>query len=325
MATLMAATAQQLGVRGARAGRQQAQVPRAAMGAVRAARRASAHLAARSTRSVTGQQPRTAIGSSCRAASRAAATRVVASGEAPVAIVTGGSRGLGLAIAKELGASGCKLVLNHVSNNGIEEAIAACKEAGATEVTSFQGTVSDKDTVDKLLAYAKDTYGSVDILVNNAGITRDTLVLRMKPAQWQEVIDVNLTGVFYCAQAASKIMMKQRSGRIINIASVVGQMGNVGQANYSAAKGGVIAMTKTFAREFASRGVCVNAVAPGFIKSDMTNAIDPKYEEMILGQIPLGRMGEPDEVAGLVRYLALDPSAAYMTGHCFNVDGGMAM
>eukprot|EP00192_Tetraselmis_astigmatica_P013435 CAMPEP_0117668570 /NCGR_PEP_ID=MMETSP0804-20121206/11625_1 /TAXON_ID=1074897 /ORGANISM="Tetraselmis astigmatica, Strain CCMP880" /LENGTH=328 /DNA_ID=CAMNT_0005476481 /DNA_START=102 /DNA_END=1088 /DNA_ORIENTATION=- len=244
---------------------------------------------------------------------------------APVALVTGGTRGIGLAIAMELAKEGCKLVLNHVSDKGVEDAITACMEAGAADVATFQGDVSQKENVDAMIKFTTETFGSIDVLVNNAGITRDTLILRMKPEQWQQVIDVNLTGVFYCAQAAAKVMSKQRSGRIVNITSVVGQLGNAGQANYSAAKGGVIAMTKTFAREFASRGICVNAVAPGFIKSDMTAAIDLKYEGAILAQIPLGRMGEPSEVAGLVRYLAVDPSSLYVTGHTFNVDGGMAM
>jgi 3-oxoacyl-[acyl-carrier protein] reductase len=150
-------------------------------------------------------------------------------------------------------------------------------------------------------------------------------MMRMKPAQWQEVIDVNLTGVFYCTQQAAKVMMKKRTGRIINIASVVGEVGNAGQANYSAAKAGVIGMTKTVAREYASRGITCNAVAPGFIASDMTAAIDSKYEEGILASIPLGRYGQPEEVAGMVSFLALDPASAYVTGQVMNVDGGMVM
>jgi 3-oxoacyl-[acyl-carrier protein] reductase len=157
------------------------------------------------------------------------------------------------------------------------------------------------------------------------GITRDTLMMRMKPEQWQEVIDVNLTGVFYCTQQAAKVMMKKRTGRIVNITSVVGVVGNPGQANYAAAKAGVIGLTKTTAREYCTRGITCNAVAPGFIASDMTAKIDKKYEEGILSNIPLARYGQPEEVAGLVRFLAVDPAAAYITGQVVNCDGGMVM
>eukprot|EP00873_Tetraselmis_striata_P034806 jgi/Tetstr1/455070/TSEL_041924.t1 len=277
----------------------------------------------------TGRAPRATAplrADTTAAAGRAARVAIVASAEAPVALVTGSSRGIGLAIALELAKNGCKLVINSFSEGETLEAAAeACRAAGSPQVIAIAGDVSKKDQVDAMIKKTVEEMGSLDILVNNAGITRDTLVLRMKPDQWQQVIDVNLTGVFYCAQAAAKVMSKQRRGRIINIASVVGQMGNAGQANYSAAKGGVIAMTKTFAREFASRGVTINAVAPGFIKSDMTAAIDPKYEGAILAQIPLGRMGEASEVAGMTRFLAIDEAALYITGHTFNVDGGMAM
>nr|MDJ0648016.1 3-oxoacyl-ACP reductase FabG [Xenococcaceae cyanobacterium MO_188.B19] len=160
------------------------------------------------------------------------------------------------------------------------------------------------------------------VLVNNAGITKDTLMMRMKLEQWQAVINLNLTGVFLCTKAVTKTMLKQRSGRIINIASVAGQMGNPGQANYSAAKAGVIGFTKTAAKELASRGVTVNAVAPGFIETDMTQNLEA---EGILKFIPLGRYGKPEEIAGMIRFLAADPAAAYITGQVFNVDGGMVM
>eukprot|EP00887_Chlorella_sp_A99_P004844 scaffold4.g4844.t1 len=197
-----------------------------------------------------------------------------------------------------------------------------------------------REEIEKLINAAVDKWGRLDILVNNAGITRDTLMLRMKPEQWQEVIDVNLSGVFYATQArcgphalgrggggraATKIMGKQRHGRIVNLGSVVGLVGNAGQANYAAAKGGVIAMTKTVAREFAGRGITCNAICPGFIASDMTAKIDKKYEEQILATIPLGRYGQPEEVAGLVRFLACDPAGAYITGQALAIDGGMTM
>jgi 3-oxoacyl-[acyl-carrier protein] reductase len=167
-----------------------------------------------------------------------------------------------------------------------------------------------------------EKWGRVDTLVNNAGITRDTLLLRMKLEEWQAVIDLNLTGVFLCTKVASKIMLKQKSGRIINITSVSGLMGTPGQANYSAAKAGVIGFTKTVAKELSSRGITVNAVAPGFISTDMTADLK---SEGILQFIPLGRYGEPEEVAGMIRFLAADPAAAYITGQTFNVDGGMVM
>jgi 3-oxoacyl-[acyl-carrier protein] reductase len=182
--------------------------------------------------------------------------------------------------------------------------------------------VSKADQVDALVNATMEKWGRVDVLVNNAGITRDTLLLRMKPEEWQAVIDLNLTGVFLCTRAVSKIMLKQRSGRIINITSVAGQMGNPGQANYSAAKAGVIGFTKTVAKELASRGITVNAVAPGFIATDMTN--DLKSDE-ILKYIPLARYGQPEEVAGLIQFLAASPAAAYITGQVMNVDGGMVM
>jgi len=172
---------------------------------------------------------------------------------------------------------------------------------------------------------AVEAFGTVDVLINNAGITKDTLVMRMKPQQWQDVIDTNLSGVFYCTQAFFKIASKKRSGRVINIASVVGQVGNPGQANYAAAKGGVIGLTMSNAKEFAGRNVLVNAVCPGFIASDMTAELSEEYLKTVSAAIPLKRLGDPEEVAGMVRFLALDPAAGYITGHCFNVDGGLAM
>lgn len=240
-----------------------------------------------------------------------------------VVLVTGASRGIGKAIAVALASVGANVVVNYASSStAAEQVVAEITEAGGKAI-ALQADVSQADQVETLIKTVMDKWGRVDVLVNNAGITRDTLLLRMKPEEWQAVIDLNLTGVFLCTRAVSKIMLKQRSGRVINIASVAGQMGNPGQANYSAAKAGVIGFTKTIAKELASRGVTVNAVAPGFIATDMTKEL--QNTEEILKFIPLGRYGQPEEVAGMVRFLAADPAAAYITGQVFNVDGGMVM
>ena len=242
--------------------------------------------------------------------------------DAKVAVVTGSSRGIGRAIAEALGAAGCKVVINYASSaEAAEDAVAKVKQLGGDAV-AIRGNMADPDHVASLFKGAVDAFGRVDVLVNNAGITRDGLLLRMKPSQWQEVIDLNLTGVFMCTQAAAKLMLKQRSGRIVNITSIVGLVGNPGQVNYGAAKAGVIGLTMSAAKECAPRGVTVNAVAPGFINSDMTASLPT---EKIAEMIPMKRLGEPEEVAGLVKYLALDPSSAYITGHTFSVDGGIAI
>ncbi|MFM7219123.1 MAG: 3-oxoacyl-[acyl-carrier-protein] reductase [Nodosilinea sp.] len=240
-----------------------------------------------------------------------------------VAIVTGASRGIGRAIALALAAEGARVVINYAQSATAAQALTAEISANGGEAIALQADVAQADQVEDLVKQTLDRFGRIDILVNNAGITRDTLLLRMKLEDWQAVIDLNLTGVFLCTRAVSKVMLKQRSGRVINIASVAGQMGNPGQANYSAAKAGVIGFTKTVAKELASRGVTVNAVAPGFIATDMTDQL-PNSEE-ILKFIPLGRFGQAQEVAGMVRFLAADPAAAYITGQVFNVDGGMVM
>jgi 3-oxoacyl-[acyl-carrier protein] reductase len=239
-----------------------------------------------------------------------------------VAIITGGSRGIGRATALALADAGAQVVVNYASASGAAEQVVADIKSKGGEAIAIQADVSQADQVEALVKTVMETWGRVDVLVNNAGITRDTLLLRMSLEDWQAVIDLNLTGVFLCTRAVSKIMLKQRSGRIINITSVAGLMGNPGQANYSASKAGVIGFTKTVAKEMASRGITVNAVAPGFITTDMTS--DLKADD-ILKFIPLGRYGQPEEIAGTIRFLAADPAASYITGQVFNVDGGMVM
>ena len=239
-----------------------------------------------------------------------------------VAIVTGASRGIGRATAIALAATGVKVVVNYAQSSGAAEEVVQEIQNNGGKAIALKADVSKTEEVDSLIEQTLKTFGRIDILVNNAGITRDTLLLRMKLEDWQAVIDLNLTGVFLCTKAVSKVMLKQKSGRVINITSVAGLMGNPGQANYSAAKAGVIGFSKTVAKELAVRGITVNAIAPGFIATDMTN--DLKADE-ILKYIPLARYGQPEEVAGMIRFLATDPAAAYITGQVFNVDGGMVM
>ncbi|XP_004502323.1 3-oxoacyl-[acyl-carrier-protein] reductase 4 [Cicer arietinum] len=245
--------------------------------------------------------------------------------ESPVVIVTGASRGIGRAIALSLGKAGCKVLVNYARSSKEAEEVSKEIEALGGEALTYGGDVSNEADVNSMIKTAVDAWGTVDVLINNAGITRDGLLMRMKKSQWQEVIDLNLTGVFLCTQAAAKVMMKNKKGRIVNIASVVGLVGNVGQANYAAAKAGVIGLTKTVAKEYSSRGITVNAVAPGFIASDMTAKLGKDIEKKILETIPLGRYGQPEEVAGLVEFLALNQASSYITGQVFTIDGGMVM
>ncbi|EHL06247.1 3-oxoacyl-[acyl-carrier-protein] reductase [Desulfitobacterium hafniense DP7] len=241
-----------------------------------------------------------------------------------VAIVTGGSRGIGRAIALELARAGAKVVVNYAGHGEkAEETLSLIQEAGG-EALAVQADVSQVEDVERLIQTTLKTYGKIDILVNNAGITRDTLLLRMKETDWDAVLDTNLKGVFLCTKAVSKSMMKQRSGAIINISSVVGITGNAGQANYAAAKAGIIGFTKSIAKELGSRGIRVNAVAPGYISTDMTESLGEEVREQVMTQIPLGRMGQPEDIAKTVVFLA-SPAASYITGQTLAVDGGMAM
>jgi 3-oxoacyl-[acyl-carrier protein] reductase len=239
-----------------------------------------------------------------------------------VALVTGASRGIGAAIALELAGCGATVVVNYASSPDAAAAVVARIEAAGGKAWSYQANVADEEQVEAMVKAVLEREGRLDVLVNNAGITRDGLLMRMKTPDWKSVIDLNLTGVFLCTRAVSRSMLKARAGRIINITSVVALMGNPGQANYSAAKAGVIGLTRSNAAEFASRGVTVNAVAPGFIDSDMTAELD---KEPILAAIPMGRMGSAADVAGAVRFLAADPASAYITGQVLQVDGGMVM
>ena len=241
-----------------------------------------------------------------------------------VALVTGASRGIGRAAVCGLAADGFDVALVYAGNaDAAADAVAACEAAGAT-ARAYRCDVSNADevkaTVDAVLA----DFGSVWALVNNAGITRDTLLARMKDEDFARVLDVNLTGAFNMMRALARPLMRQRGGRIVSMSSVVGLMGNAGQANYAASKAGLIGLTKSVAREFAPRGVTVNAVAPGFVRTDMTAVLPEQVVERYEGQIPLGRLADPEEVAGVVRFLVSD-AAAYVTGEVIRVDGGMAM
>ncbi len=241
-----------------------------------------------------------------------------------VAIVTGGSRGIGRAISIALAGAGATVVINYRGNTAAaEETIAAITASGGKAI-AIQADVANGDDVKRLFSEVTAAYGRIDILVNNAGITRDTLMMRMKDDDWDAVLDTNLKSQFLTTRAAISTMVRARYGRIINITSVVGLMGNAGQANYAAAKAGIIGFTKSVAREIGSRSITVNAVAPGFIDTELTAVLTEEMREGLKKQIPLGRLGTPEDVAGVVTFLASD-QAAYITGQTFNCDGGMVM
>ena len=240
------------------------------------------------------------------------------------ALVTGASRGIGRAIALCLAAEGARVAINYAGNVKAAEEVKASVEAAGGTAILCQADIADSAAVETMVADVVKEFGAIDILVNNAGITRDTLLMRMKDEDFAKVLDTNLKGVFYCTKAVSKLMMKKRAGRIINMASVVGLVGNAGQTNYAAAKAGVIGFSKSAAKELASRGITVNVVAPGFIGTDMTAGLPESVKEKMLTDIPLGRMGEPEDVASAVLFLASD-QASYITGQVVNVDGGMVM
>lgn len=240
------------------------------------------------------------------------------------AIVTGASRGIGRKIALELGKEGYNVVVNYAGNKEkAEEVVSEIKSFGV-EAFAFQANVSEQDEVKAMIKETTSQFGTIDVLVNNAGITRDNLLMRMKQDEWDDVINTNLKGVFNCVQAVTRPMLKQKSGRIINLSSVVGSLGNAGQVNYVATKSGVEGMTRTFARELASRGITCNAVAPGFIISDMTDQLSDELKEQMKSQIPLARFGEDSDIAHTVAFLASD-KASYITGQTIHVNGGMYM
>ena len=241
-----------------------------------------------------------------------------------VALVTGASRGIGRAIALRLARDGAKVALNFASNSAKAQEVKAEIESTGGVAMLVQGDVSDFATVAELVKKVVDEWGRLDILINNAGITRDNLLLKMSEDDFDKVISTNLKGVFNCTKAVTKLMMRQRGGRIVNMSSVVGLKGNISQTNYAAAKAGIIGFTKSAARELASRGVTVNAVAPGLINTDMTAALSEKVKEVMLQEIPAGRMGTPEDVANAVAFLVSD-QAAYITGQVLSVDGGLVM
>ncbi|HAX61903.1 MAG TPA: 3-oxoacyl-ACP reductase [Elusimicrobia bacterium] len=241
-----------------------------------------------------------------------------------VAIITGGAQGIGRAIAEKLAGEGAKIIIVDVAEEIAKKTVDEISKSQNVATLSLKVDVSSSIETEQMIKKTVEKFGRIDIMINNAGITRDNLLIRMSDDEWDKVIAINLKGVFNCSKAAAKIMMKQRAGKIVNIASVVGLMGNAGQANYSASKGGVIALTKTMARELASRNINVNAVAPGFIKTAMTEKLSDEQKKKLTDLIPLARLGETQDVANTVAFLCTDESS-YITGEVISVNGGMYM
>lgn len=239
-------------------------------------------------------------------------------------LVTGASRGIGREIALEFARLGADVAVNYAGSEAKANEVVASIKALGQDAIAIQCDVANSEQVSEMVKATIEHFGQLDILVNNAGITRDNLLMRMKESEWDDVMNTNLKGVFLCTKAVTRQMMKQRSGRIINIASIVGVCGNAGQANYVAAKAGVIGLTKTAAKELASRGITVNAIAPGFISTDMTDELNEETQQLMLQQIPLARFGDPKDIAAVAAFLASDASR-YMTGQTLHVDGGMVM